>query len=526
VIKNKIDIPAKPGVYLFKSRDKILYIGKAKNLQKRVDQYFQKKDRLMVRDLLDQARDIEYIITDDEKDALHLEYNLIHHHQPPFNIRLKDDKSFPLIEITRGETEQIPFPGVYFTRQVKPKNFYVGPMVNAGKTRELIDIITRIFKLRTCSPNIYKRSTACLYYYIDRCCAPCINKISREEYQKNVMAAIDFLKGNKKKTLQALEKKMKQLSQQLEFEAAQKVKEDMDLIRQFVLDSYISSISKQKMDYDVMALHHDPGYDECFIILFSVLKGRVERKEFFDFNSINTEKQDILKDFLISFYGKKNIPREIFVSILPSERESLENMFSKIAGRQVNIKFPHKGSKRKILNLAVKNLNLYVNKNKYNLVGERLKQTLSLEHFPAWIEGFDISHFSERERVGAAVVFSKGKPLKKRYRNYIIKTAAAGDTEAIKEVLERRFKKQEEHPDLLLIDGGKGQLNAALEIKKKLNLKCDIAAIAKGEERIYLETGGSVVFPEDSPERYLFQNIRDEVHRRAITHHRKRREKI
>lgn len=526
MIKNKIDIPAKPGVYLFKSRDKILYIGKAKNLKKRVDQYFQKKDHRVIRDLLHQANDIEYIITDDEKDALHLEYNLIHHHQPPFNIRLKDDKSFPLIEISLGETEQIPFPGVYFTRQVKHKNFYVGPIVNAGKTRELIDIITRIFKLRTCSTNIYKRSTACLYYYIDRCCAPCINKISEEDYQKNVTDAIDFLKGNKKKILKPLEKKMKQLSEQLDFEEAQKVKEDIDLIRQFVLESYISSVSKHKMDYDVIALHHDPRYDECFIILFSILKGRVERKEFFDFNSINTQKEDILKDFLISFYRKENIPREILVGTFPTDRKSLENMFSQIAGRQIKIKFPHKGSKRKIMNLAVKNLNLYVNKNKYNLVGERLKQTLNLVHFPGWIEGFDISHFSERERVGAAVVFSKGKPIKKKYRNYIIKSAAAGDTEAIKEVLERRFKKQEEPPDLLLIDGGKGQLSAALEIKRKLNLECDIAAIAKGEERIYLENGGSVVFPEDSPELFLFQNIRDEVHRRAITHHRKRREKI
>jgi len=526
VIKNKIDIPAKPGVYLFKSRDKILYIGKAKDLKKRVDQYFQKKDHLVIRDLLQQADDIEFIITDDEKDALHLEYNLIHHHQPPFNIRLKDDKSFPLIEISLGETGEIPFPGVYFTRQVKQKNFYVGPIVSAGKTRELIDIITRIFKLRTCSTNIFKRSTACLYYYIDRCSAPCINKISQQDYQKNVMNAVDFLKGNKKKILQKLEKKMKLLSQQLDFEAAQKIKEDIDLIRQFVLESYISSVSKQKMDYDVIALHHDPRYDECFIILFSILKGRVERKEFFDFNSISTQKQDILKDFLISFYGKENVPREIFVSTLPLEKETLENMFSQIAGRQVKIKFPYKGSKRKIMDLAVKNLNLYVNKNKYNLVGERLRQTLNLVHFPAWIEGFDISHLSERERVGAAVVFSQGKPVKKKYRNYIIKSAAAGDTEAIKEVLERRFKKQEEHPDLLLIDGGKGQLSAALEVKNKLNLKCDIAAIAKGEERIYLESGDSIVFPEDSPERFLFQNIRDEVHRRAITHHRKRREKI
>ncbi|UCH96424.1 MAG: excinuclease ABC subunit C, partial [Candidatus Aminicenantes bacterium] len=430
MIKNKIDIPAKPGVYLFKSRDKILYIGKAKNLKKRVDQYFQKRDHLVIRDLLHQAKDIEYIITDDEKDALHLEYNLIHHHQPPFNIRLKDDKSFPLIEISlEGEVkkknqedkeEKEPFPGVYFTRRVKEKNFYIGPMVNARKTRELIDIITRIFKLRTCSPAVFKRAAACLYYYIDRCSGPCIRQISEGEYRKNVEDAIDFLKGNKKNTLEKLEKKMMQLAEQLKFEEAQKVKEDLELIRQFDLESYISSVSQRKTDYDVLAFHHDPYHNDCFIILFSMLQGRVERKEFFNFNSISSQKGDILKEFLISFYRKENIPREILVGIFPSDRESLENMFSRIAGRQVKIRAPLKGSKRKMMNLAIKNLNLYVNKNKYNLVGERLKEVLRLVRFPGWIEGFDISHLSERDRVGAAVVFAKGKPVKKKYRNYII----------------------------------------------------------------------------------------------------------
>ena len=522
MIKNKRDIPGKPGVYLFKSGDSVLYIGKAKNLKKRVHQYFQKKDHLVIKNLLNRAEDIEYIITDDEKDALHLEYNLIHYYQPPFNIRLKDDKSFPLIEISTTE----PFPGIYYSRQLKDKNFYVGPIVDARKTRELIDIVTRIFKLRTCSTAVFKRSTACLYYYIDRCSAPCIDKISEKQYSKNTAGAIEFLKGKKEKILKELDEKMKRLAGQLKYEEAQKIKEDIELIDQFVLESYISSV--RKMDYDVISLHHDQRDNDCFIILFSILDGRVKRKEFFNFNAVNTETEDILKDFLISFYRTENIPHEILVRMLPPERESLEDMFSQIAGRRVKIKFPLKGKKRKMMDLAVKNLNLYVNKNKYSLVGARLKKELHLVHFPEGIEGFDISHFSERERVGAAVVFSKGAAVKKKYRNYIIKQAAAGDTEAIKEVLERRFRKsaQEEQPDLLLIDGGKGQLSAAVEIKEKLNLRSDIVSLAKREERVYLEKGGSVIFPEDSPERFLFQNIRDEVHRRAITHHRKRREKI
>ncbi len=481
----------------------------------------------MIRNLLQQADDIEYIVTDDEKDALHLEYNLIHQYFPPFNIRLKDDKSFPLIEITTGD----PFPGIYYTRQIKDKSMYVGPIVDARRTKELIDMVTRIFKLRTCSDTTFNRQTACLYHYIDRCSAPCTHYINEAEYRKNVSDAVDFLKGNKNKIVKKLEKKMAQLAEQLKFEEAQKVKEDIRLIDQFTLESYISTI--KKIDYDVIALHHDPDQNDCFVILFSILEGRVKRKEFFNFSTISTQKQEILKDFLISLYRTGNIPRipkEVLVRDLPGDpdKDALEGMFSQIAKHQVRIKLPIKGQKRKMMDLAVKNLNLYVNKHKYSLVGERLKQELHLVHFPHWIEGFDISHFSERDRVGAAVVFSKGVPDKKKYRNYIIKNAAAGDTEALKEVLERRFRNRqpEEQPDLLLIDGGKGQLSAAASVKEKLNLRCDIAALAKREERVYLEDGGSVLFPEDSPERFLFQNIRDEVHRHAITHHRKRREKI
>lgn len=521
---SKHGIPEKPGVYLFKKGDSILYIGKAKNLKKRVDQYFNDRTHGLVHNLLDRADDIEYIITDNEKDALHLEYNLIHEYRPPFNIRLKDDKRFPLIEITTSE----PIPGIYYTRQVKKGNFYLGPMVNARKTRELIDIVTRIFRLRTCSNTTLNRKNACLYYYIDRCSAPCIDKTIPGDYQKNVNAAVNFLKGNKAGIITEMKKQMTALAENLQFEAAQKIKEDIGFIHRFALDSYISSI--KKMDYDVICLHHDKHQNDCFFILFSVLEGRVKRKEFFNFDTLALRLEEILKDFLISFYSTGNIPREILVPSLPDahDKEALQEMFSAMAGRKVVIKVPVRGDKRKTMDLAVKNLNLYVNKNKYRLVGERVQEALNLSRFPQWIEGFDISHMSERDRVGAAVVFVKGEPVKKKYRNYIIKKASAGDTEALKEVLERRFKNRTpgEQPDLLLIDGGKGQLSAALAVKRMLGLESDVVALAKREERIFLENGESFVFPVDSPERFLFQNIRDEVHRRAITHHRKRRETI
>lgn len=505
-----------------------MYIGKAKNLKKRVEQYFQRRDHLIVDNLLEQADHVEYIITDDEKDALHLEYNLIHQYRPPFNIRLKDDKSFPMIEVSRGH----PFPGIYYTRQVKTGHFYAGPIVDAKKTRDLIDTVTRLFKLRTCTDNTFKRRTACLYYYIDRCSAPCIDKISAADYKKDLDNALQFLKGKKENVLRQLEQDMLRMAELEKFEEAQQIKEDITLVRGFSLESYISAAAREKRDYDVIAMHHNPADNDSdtgkdtFIILFSVMDGRVNKKEFFNPDTVSTGRAEILKDFLVSYYRSHNIPHEILSDTMPADRGWLETMFTQIAGRKAAIKTPFRGKKRKTLDLVNKNLHLYVNKNKYPLVAGRLKQSLALTNLPLWIEGFDISHLSERDRVGAAVVFISGEPARKKYRNYIIKQASAGDTEAIKEVLERRFKKMDKYPDLLMIDGGKPQLSAALEIKEKLGITSDIIALAKKEERIFLEQGDSVLFPEDSPERFLLQNIRDEVHRRAVTHHRKRREKF
>ncbi|MCK4765496.1 MAG: excinuclease ABC subunit UvrC [Candidatus Aminicenantes bacterium] len=519
MIKSKKDIPEKPGVYLFKSKKKILYIGKAKNLSKRVGQYFQEKSNLIIENLLERARDIEYIVTDDEKDALHLEYNLIHTYLPPFNIKLKDDKSFPCIEITTAHD----YPGVYFNRQVKRENFYIGPITHSGRTRGLIDIVSRLFKIRACSDSVFKRGRLCLYFYIDRCSGPCAGRIDAAAYGEDAAAAVEFLKGNKSGILKKLKQRMKLKAGQLEFEAAQQIKEDIELIEQFTLDSYISSVRRN--DYDVAAVYHEDR-DDCFIILFSVLQGRVKRREFFNFSAFSTRPEDILKDFLISFYRRENIPPQVLVPFFPADKEYIEDLFSQLVKKKVTIKIPQRGDKKRMFDLTIKNLNLYVSRNRFSVVGGKVKEALKLKNFPEKIEGFDISHFAERERVGAAVVFLQGKPDRKGYRSYIIKAAAPGDTAALQEVLRRRFKKKENFPDLLLIDGGRAQLSAARQVKQELGITADVVSIAKGEERIYLEHGGSVVFPRGSAQRFLFQEIRDEVHRRAVTHHKKRRQKL
>lgn len=519
MIKKRNNFPEKPGIYLFKSKkNKILYIGKAKNIKKRVSQYFKKKNDLIVKNLLNKSYEIDFIITDDEKDALHLEYNLIHSYKPPFNIRLKDDKSYPLIEIKLKDE----FPGIYYSRKIDEKNFYIGPIPDSKKAKFIIDIVTRIFKLRTCTNNVFKRSCVCLYYYIGRCSAPCIKKIDKNNYNKDVREAIEFLRNKKTKVIKRLYKEMEQCSDELRFEEAQKKKEEIELINEFNPGSYISTI--MKVDYDVIAINNKNN--ESSIILFSVIQGKVKKREFFSLSNLNTSRKDILKGFIISFYRENNIPKEIIVQFLPLDYEYIEEMFSRFVKKKVKIKVPYQGNKKKMLELAEKNLEFYARKNDYNIIVESIKSKLNLKNLPFLIEGYDVSHFSERDRVGAVVVFKDGRASGSMYRNYMIKNAKPGDTEAIKEVLKRRFKEIKKYPDLIVIDGGKPQLSVAKIVKKNLNISSDIISIAKREERIFLEKGGSFLFQKDSPEMLLFQKIRDEAHRRAITHHRKRREKI
>lgn len=519
MIKNRKGFPEKSGVYLFKNRQgKVLYIGKAKNLKKRIGQYFRNKNQPVINTLLQESLAIDTILTDDESDALHLEYNLIHSYDPPFNIRLKDDKRFPYIEITGNED----YPAIYYTRQINPKNVTIGPVADAKKTKIIIDLVTRLFKIRTCSNRVFKKKTACLYYYIDRCTAPCTGGISRARYHQNVRDAIAFLKGKRSPVIEKMKKAMKTSADHLNFEQAQKIKDDLALVEDFALESYIST--PRKVDYDVLALHHRGR--EALILLFSVEEGNVKHRDIFSFTSLAERREEVLKAFLISRYKTHNLPQEILVPFLPEDHGGLETLFSTMTGRKFRIRVPLRGQKRRLLILATKNLNHQIEKTRYPLIASHLKKALDLSRNPRHIEGFDISHMTERERVGAVVVFKEGKPVRAQYRNYLIKKAGTGDLEALREVLERRFRNRKTGADLLLIDGGITQLNTAKQVKKELGLTCDIVSIAKREERIFLEKGGSLLLPDGSPEKYLFQNIRDEVHRRAIQHHRKRRERL
>jgi excinuclease ABC subunit C len=519
VLKNSGSLPEKPGVYIFKSAaGKALYIGKATNLKKRVSQYFQRRDDPLLQRLLEQAGSLETIVTEAESDALLLESNLVHSYLPPFNVRLKDDKSFPFIEITLADDA----PGIFYSRRVAAGSFALGPLVDARKARRLIDTVTRLFRLRTCGAAIFNKGIPCLFHHIERCAAPCASKVGREEYRRQATDAVDLLKGRKGQVSARLRQRMRSLAAQLDFEGAQRAKEDLEALGGFSLRSYITS--RGSGDRDVIAaclLGH-----EAFFAFFSVSGGKVSKSGYFHLPTLHDSEAEALKEFLLDFYRLRPLPGEIVVARLPEESAGFAGLFSARAGRRVSIRGACRGERQRVLDLAQKNLALFVQKSDFHRLGEEVQKALGLRNFPARIEGYDISHLGERNRVGARVVFRDGRPEKRLYRSYIIRAAAPGDTEALKEVLQRRFARDASVPDLLLVDGGLPQLGTARQVKADLRLSCDLLALAKGEERIFLEDGTSLVPPGGSLLRHLLQNIRDEVHRRAVAHHRKRRERI
>jgi excinuclease ABC subunit C len=519
VLKSSGSLPDRPGIYIFKTASgKALYVGKAVNLRRRVAQYFQKKNDPLVRCLLERSASLETIVTETETDALLLESNLVHSYLPPFNIRLKDDKSFPFIEITLAGD----FPGIRYSRRIDPGSFFIGPLVNARKARSLIDTVTRLFRLRSCADALFKKGIPCLYHHIDRCSAPCAGKADRSGYQVQVADAIDFLKGRKGKIAARLRGRMRALAQRLDYEGAQKLKEDLELLDGFSLRSCISA--RSRIDSDVIASCLLGR--EAFFVHFAMSGGRVSRSGFFHLQTLGESEPEALREFLVDFYRLRPLPGEIIVSHPPAQADGLAGLFSGRAGRRVRVRAPQRGEKKRILDMALRNLALFVQKSDYSALGGKIMEKLRLRNFPARIEGFDISHLGERNRVGAQVVFQDGKPEKRSYRSYIIRGAASGDTEARKEVLQRRFARDASPPDLLLIDGGLPQLAVARQVKKQLTLSSDLLALAKGEERVFLESGSSLVPEPGSLLRHLLQQVRDEAHRRAVAHHRRRREKL
>ena len=503
-------LPNCPGVYIMRDEmDNIIYVGKAVNLHNRVRSYFRKNIGRgpQIDKMVTLISRFEYIVTDSELEALVLENNLIKEHSPKYNTLLKDDKTYPYIKVTMGEA----YPRVLFSRQMKKdRSRYFGPYTSAAAVKDTIDLINKLYQLKTCNRNLPKEcgnDRACLNYHIKQCMAPCQGYITQEQYQERVKKALDFLNGSYQGTLKELEQKMQEASENLEFEEAVRYRDLYNSVKQ--------TASKQKItdsdgeDKDIIALAAD-GQD-AVVQVFFIRDGKLIGREHFYMTHVSgTDRSQILLDFVKQFYaGTPFMPRELMLQEQIEDGEVIEQWLSKRKGARVRIKVPKIGSKEKLVELAARNASLVLSQDKERIRREEgrtigavkeIALLLGLENVNR-MEAFDISNISGFANVGSMVVYEKGKPKRSDYRKFRIKTVSGPDDYAcMKEVLTRRFlhgmEEQKEledkelekefgsftkFPDLLLMDGGKGQVNIALQVLDELHLHIPVCGMVKDD---------------------------------------------
>lgn len=512
---NLSKIPNNPGCYLFKdSQNNIIYIGKAKNLKKRVSSYFNKtiKDE-KTRNLVKEIEKIDFVVTDNEVEALILEQSLILKNKPKYNIMLKDMFSHSYIKVTNE-----PYPKLITVRRVEKDNAkYFGPYTSARSRTIVLKFLRDNFKIRTCKSPLPKR--VCLRYHIGRCDAPCVNKITKEDYNQYVQNAVKFLKGENKELINELTKEMKKHSKNLNFERAMTLRNQIDAIKNVSKSQKIDF--KKTFDLDVVNYFHDNK--RILIQVFNMSKGVVQNQKKFEFEY----RKGIFIEFLKQYYSNSPIPEEI---ILPKlKEENLENYLSKIKKSKVNVNFPTKGNKKKLLDLVKKNVKIHFSGNVPE--AQELKSRLKLGRIPAVIDCFDISNILGDLATGSCVRFINKKPDKKNYRRFKIRgVKGANDPAMIQEVVFRMYSSILEQggdlPDLIVIDGGKTQLNAAKTALRNLNLNLDLIALAKKNEDIYLLGRKTPVqLKKSSIGLKLLQKVRNEAHRFAIKYHKLLRSK-
>lgn len=550
-------LPGKPGVYIMRdAADTILYVGKAVNLHNRVRSYFRENIGRgpMIDKMVTLIARFEYIVTDSELEALVLENNLIKEHSPKYNTLLKDDKTYPYIKVTVGED----FPRILFSRQMKKdRSRYYGPYTSAASVKDTIELLNKLFCLRTCNrslPRDIGKERPCLNYHIKQCMAPCQGYIDKEQYRQQLAQALEFLNGNYNKILRDLEEKMKAAAQELEFEEAARYRD---------LYNSVKSVSqKQKItdsaldDKDIIALHRDET--DAVVQVFFVRDGKlIGREHYYMTHVSDIEKEEILEDFVKQFYaGTPFIPRELMLQYDITDSELVERWLSQRKGSRVHIRVPKIGSKEKLVELAAQNAKLVLSQDKEKLKREEGRTIGAVKEIAGWLglscadrmEAFDISNISGFENVGSMVVYEKGKPKRSDYRKFRIKTVAGPDDYAcMKEVLTRRLVHGLEEsrelaerdmdqeygsftkfPDLLLMDGGRGQVNIALSVLEELGIRIPVCGMVKDDNH---RTRGlyynNVEIPIDtrSESFKLITRIQDEAHRFAIEYHRSLRSK-
>lgn len=536
-------LPHKPGVYLMHGeKDEIIYVGKAISLKNRVSQYFQasRNKGAKIEQMVTHITRFEYIITDSELEALVLECNLIKEHRPKYNTMLMDDKGYPFIKVTVNEA----YPRVMLARTMqKDKAKYFGPFTSAGAVKDTIELIRKLYHIRNCSRNLPKdigKDRPCLNYHIKQCYAPCQGYISEEEYSKSIDEVLRFLGGHYDGIIKELEHNMKEASENMEFERAIEYRELLHSVKQIAEKQKITDSSGEAKDRDILAVAKDE--EDAVVQVFFIRGGRlIGRDHFFLRNASEGTKAELLASFIKQFYaGTPFIPAELMLQQEVEEQELLEQWLTEKKEHRVHIRVPKKGEKEKLVELARKNAELVLNTDKERLKREEgrtigavkeIENLLGLSKVVR-MEAFDISNTSGFASVGSMVVYEKGKPKRNDYRKFKIKSVQGPDDYAsMEEVLTRRFSHEKDQsfsrlPDLILMDGGKGQVNVALAVLDKLHLNIPVCGMVKDDNHrtrgLYFQ---NTEFPiERSSEGFkLITRIQDEAHRFAIEFHRKLR---
>ncbi len=550
-------LPAKPGVYLMHdARDEIIYVGKAISLKNRVRQYFQssRNKTAKIEQMVSRIARFEYIITDSELEALVLECNLIKEHRPRYNTMLKDDKSYPYIKATVYED----FPRIMISREMKKdKSRYFGPYTSVGAVRDVLDLIHKLYKIRTCSRSLPKdigKERPCLNYHIKQCKAPCQGYVDREEYQQGFNKALAFLNGQYTELLKELEEKMLAASEEMDFEKAIEYRELLSSVKQVAQKQKITSSGLE--DRDIIAMASE-GQD-AVVQVFFVREGRLIGRDHFHVNmAVAEDEGQVLSSFVKQFYaGTPFVPRELLLQRPIEEEEIIARWLTTKRGQKVKLGSPKKGEKERLVELAARNARLVLDQDKEKIKREELRTIGAMDQVGGWlglkrirrIEAFDISNISGFESVGSMIVYEDGRPKRSDYRKFKIRSVQGPDDYAsMEEVLTRRFahglKEEEElkekgvemafgsftrFPDLIMMDGGRGQVNIALEVLKKLDLAIPVCGMVKDDAHrtrgLYFH---NVEIPIDKHSEgfRLITRIQDEAHRFAIEYHRSLRSK-
>jgi excinuclease ABC subunit C len=545
-------LPDAPGVYLFRdSRRRVLYVGKAKSIRKRVASHFSKPaTRSGAADMVRQIDHVEFVATQTEAEALLAEQNFIKRHRPRFNVRLRDDKSYPYIGISLDEA----FPRIYFTRERhRPARAYFGPFSNAKRVRETLDLLGKVFQYRTCDGPEPGRASGspCLDYFIERCQAPCVGYVSKEEYRENVETIVSFLSGRYRQIERNLEVEMKEAAAAQEFERAARLRNRLKAVRSLLERQRIANEAVGTLDAIAVAAEGADANAQVFQVRDGVL---ADRQSFYLDNEGRRDEGEVAEEFVLQYYATSPaIPPLVLVPADVEQTDALAEALADRRGGPVQIRHPERGDKRRIFELAERNAQLALDQDRLRSERRRtqrvqalegLQRALGMEVLPMRVECFDISNLGETHTVASMVVFEGGAPKKSDYRRFGIREAVQDDVAAMAEVLRRRMAQYVEHrdrsphekaydpsfaatPALIVIDGGRGQLSAGLrELTELRERGATVVSLAKRIEEVFLPGRREpLLLPPESPELHLLQRVRDEAHRFAIDFHRGRRDK-